>query len=110
MLDHSDFHCRNFKYSCPMTCYRAQLTSELLSFDRYSGIALWKNFGKTAECPLWENPRTVYYRQHREKAQSYYQRTKKARLAYGKAYYDANKYHIKKQRILKNTERKGVDP
>ena len=100
MLDHTDFHCSNYNVTrCPQTCYRAQLTEELLSFSKFSGRALWKHYGSTKECPLRERPQK---RTKTTVARAYYQRNKEALKAYARTYYAENKDTLRKIRKVKN--------
>lgn len=105
-MNHDAAHCANYKKDCPDSCYRAQLTKELLDYERYPFPVSWVKFGGTDECPLYETPQQRYYEKKkdelREKARAYYQKHKAERLAYSQKYYAENKDALKKRRLLKN--------
>lgn len=56
-MNHDATHCTDYSKSrCPKSCYRAQLTQDLI--DNWSRLRLlpasWSNFRQTKMCPLYE--------------------------------------------------------
>ena len=49
-MNHDATHCADYKKDCPKTCYRAELTADLLK-THYPLPTSWANFEGTDECP-----------------------------------------------------------
>lgn len=53
-MNHDATHCADMRKDCPMSCYRAQLTRELMVTSRLQGKAFpvsWAHLHGTVECP-----------------------------------------------------------
>lgn len=51
-MNHDACHCLDYdKGKCPVDCYRAQLTQELIC-SNYQGLSSWSNFEGTKHCRL----------------------------------------------------------
>lgn len=49
-MNHDYAHCLNFKETCPMDCFRAQLVRDLeVNPQRFTS---WIHFRDSGECPL----------------------------------------------------------
>lgn len=51
-MNHDYAHCSDFKETCPLDCFRAQLVRDLKVNPRR--FASWIHFCGTGECPLEE--------------------------------------------------------
>ena len=55
-MNHDATHCSDYTQHCPKSCYRAQLTADLMKRSvELAGIPMsWSRFGETDSCPLNE--------------------------------------------------------
>lgn len=85
-MNHDATHCSDYKATCPTSCYRAQLTKELLDFERWPHPVSWAKFRNTVECPFYETRSHRYYRRHREEILAKAKIADAKRKAAGEAY------------------------
>lgn len=56
-MNHDYTFCNDFGPECPESCFRAEITAELLR-EKYNGPVSWANFKGTSECEI-EKPTTT---------------------------------------------------
>ena len=52
-MNHDYTFCSDFGPECPESCFRAEITAELLR-EKYNGPISWANFKGTSECKMGE--------------------------------------------------------
>ncbi len=50
-MNHDYAHCADYDEKCPMDCFRAQLTKELIDEPFRRPVATWQYFKDSEECP-----------------------------------------------------------
>lgn len=56
-MNHDYTFCNDFGPECPESCFRAEITADLLR-EKYNGPVSWANFKGTAECEIEKQPTT----------------------------------------------------